>query len=399
MDREAHIRDAHIPLEATSHGREARRRAFARPSLRRARIRSHAGLRRIRRGDGPPARVVPTIRYRDVPAAVAWLCRAFGMQEHRVVADEAGAPRYAELRFGGSLVMIAPIEETAFGRLMVQPDELGGVETQVCYLCVDNVQAHYTRARTAGAVVVIDPDDEANNGRGYSCRDPEGHVWNFGSYDPWQNARAQSRGRPQGREPHALAALLLVSLAAVLAGDALPPAPSARAGAMLAEARVVEPAAVGWQRRQTAEAPAIERERRAEAEADGAALKAAEKMVAEVRAGLAEAQGAEAKAQREAAAVRAQLAGALSAKAAAERAAREARSLLAGAEADAKEARAQAALEQKRRLAADQAAARSRRRVAAFRIIRPQPRVWCYSSNAPNPASNRGARLSGFCKG
>jgi uncharacterized glyoxalase superfamily protein PhnB len=30
--------------------------------------------------------------------------------------------------------------------------------------------------------------DEDYGGRDYSCRDPEGHVWNFGSYDPWTAA-------------------------------------------------------------------------------------------------------------------------------------------------------------------------------------------------------------------
>jgi len=23
-------------------------------------------------------------------------------------------------------------------------------------------------------------------GRGYSCRDPEGNAWSFGTYDPWK---------------------------------------------------------------------------------------------------------------------------------------------------------------------------------------------------------------------
>src|SRR4030095_9359123 len=75
------------------------------------------------------APLIPTVRYRDVPAAIAWLCKAFGMQEHRVVADQNGVPCYAELTFGGGgMLMVAPIEDTAFGRLMVQPDEIGGVE-------------------------------------------------------------------------------------------------------------------------------------------------------------------------------------------------------------------------------------------------------------------------------
>ena len=37
----------------------------------------------------------------------------------------------------------------------------------------------------AGAEIVIEIKDEDYGGRDYSCRDPEGHVWNFGSYDPW----------------------------------------------------------------------------------------------------------------------------------------------------------------------------------------------------------------------
>jgi transposase len=34
----------------------------------------------------------------------------------------------------------------------------------------------------------IEIRDEDYGGRDYSCRDPEGHVWNFGSYDPWASA-------------------------------------------------------------------------------------------------------------------------------------------------------------------------------------------------------------------
>lgn len=33
---------------------------------------------------------------------------------------------------------------------------------------------------------VMDIADQGYGGRGYACRDPEGHLWWFGSYDPWQ---------------------------------------------------------------------------------------------------------------------------------------------------------------------------------------------------------------------
>ncbi len=40
--------------------------------------------------------------------------------------------------------------------------------------------------QAAGAEIILDIKDEDYGGRGYTCRDPEGHVWNFGSYDPWK---------------------------------------------------------------------------------------------------------------------------------------------------------------------------------------------------------------------
>jgi uncharacterized glyoxalase superfamily protein PhnB len=400
MAREAHNWDDPAPLEAAPGGTAARRGAARGRSLRRARIRSMAGLRGLRR-NAARASIIPTVRYRDVPAAIAWLCAAFGMERHRVVAGEGGAPCYAELNFGGSLLMIAPIEDTAFGKLMVQPDEVGGVETQVCYLFVEDAQAHYLRAKAAGAEIVLDIEEEANSGRGYSCRDPEGHVWNFGTYDPWQDRRVEPRGDGghRGREQHGLLALLLLSLAVVLTTEAVPP-PSAKARAVVAEAHAQAPPAVERDPPEAAERPAKElRERQAPSEAvQEAALQAAERSAAEARAKLAEARGAQRKAERQAAATLAQLEGARSAKEAAERAAEDTRRLLAATEKDSKEAHALASLERSRRLAAEEAAARARKRVAAFRFVRPRPRTWCYSPNVPNLASNGRARLVGFCR-
>ena len=130
--------------------------------------------------------VVPTLRYRDVPAAVHWLCTAFGFEKQMAVTGEDGTVRYAQLAFGDGLVMLGTIEDKGAGRLMAQPEEIGGLETQLCYLFVADARSHCARARAAGADIVLDVDDEATGGRGYSCRDPEGHIWTFGTYDPRQ---------------------------------------------------------------------------------------------------------------------------------------------------------------------------------------------------------------------
>jgi uncharacterized glyoxalase superfamily protein PhnB len=291
--------------------------------------------------------VIPTVRYRDVPKAVEWLCRAFGMQVHRVVTDAGGAPRYAELTIGSGMLMVAPIEDTPFGKLMVQPDEIGGVETQVCYLCVANARAHCKRAKAAGAVIVLDPEDEANRGRGYSCRDPEGHVWNFGTYDPWvgQSPVPPPARRLPGRVQQALATLFVLAVVGTLFSELIPQ-PSARAGtAAIAPPPTPAVSALDEPRRPEP-TPAVARADGAalvEAHAHRAALAAAEQTAAQARTELAEVRGALEQAEREAAAARSQLETLQSARLAAERAAEEARIDLAAIQKNAERARAEAA--------------------------------------------------------
>lgn len=162
------------------------------------------------------ASVIPTVRYRNVPAAVAWLQQAFSFEPHRLVKDAKGTVLYAELTFGTGMVMVAPIQESSLGDLMVQPDEIGGMETQICYLFVDNAKVHYARAKAAGAEIVLDIEVEATGGRGYSCRDLEGHVWNFGTHNPWNIQTAASDHRGSRRTWKVLAACLLLAVTGTL---------------------------------------------------------------------------------------------------------------------------------------------------------------------------------------
>lgn len=72
-----------------------------------------------------------------------------------------------------------------FDRAQKTPSELGG-SAQSPSLVVADVNAVYARATAAGAEIVIAIKDEDYGGRGFSCRDPEGHLWTVGSYDPWR---------------------------------------------------------------------------------------------------------------------------------------------------------------------------------------------------------------------
>ena len=129
--------------------------------------------------------IIPCLRYRDAPAAIEWLCRAFGFQKQLVVPNHDGTIAHAQLTLGNGMIMLGSAADSEFGRLFKQPGEIGGAETQTPYVIVEEVDAHYARAKTAGATLVRDIQDEDYGGRGYSCRDPEGHLWSFGSYDPW----------------------------------------------------------------------------------------------------------------------------------------------------------------------------------------------------------------------
>ena len=131
------------------------------------------------------ATVIPCLRYRDAPAAIEWLCRAFGFEKHLVVPGPGGTVVHAQLSFGNGMIMLGSVVESEFGRLMKQPDEIGGAETQTPYVIVSDADAVYSSAKAAGAKIVLDIKNEDYGGRGFSCRDPEGHLWNLGTYDPW----------------------------------------------------------------------------------------------------------------------------------------------------------------------------------------------------------------------
>ena len=128
--------------------------------------------------------VVPCMRYRDAPAAIEWLCDTFGFEPQLVVPNEDGTIAHAQLSFGNSMIMLGSVFDTEFGRLMKQPAETGHFVTQSTYLVVNNADLVYGRALEAGAKILLDIKDEDYGGRGFTCRDPEGHVWSIGTYDP-----------------------------------------------------------------------------------------------------------------------------------------------------------------------------------------------------------------------
>ena len=115
--------------------------------------------------------VIPGLRYRDAPAAIEWLVKAFGFEKHLVVPKPDGTIVHAQLSFGNGMIMLGTAVDSEFGRLIKQPDQIGGAETQTAYVIAKDADAHYARAKAAGAKIVIDIKDQ---------------DYGFGTYDPWE---------------------------------------------------------------------------------------------------------------------------------------------------------------------------------------------------------------------
>lgn len=112
--------------------------------------------------------------YQDPKAALAWLEKAFGFELVMLLEDADGAVAHSQMEFGDSYVMIGQ-EWSADHR---SPKSVGGKNTQTVHIQLDtDIDAHFERAKAAGAVIDAEPTTQFYGDRTYRCRDPEGHIW------------------------------------------------------------------------------------------------------------------------------------------------------------------------------------------------------------------------------
>lgn len=121
------------------------------------------------------------LRYDDARAAIAWLVEAFGFERQMVVEGPEGTIAHAELSIGSGVIMLGSAADNPFG--MKSPRALGGVSMSI-YVAVEDPDAHYERARAAGAQIARELEDMDYGSREYSAWDLEGHLWSFGTYRP-----------------------------------------------------------------------------------------------------------------------------------------------------------------------------------------------------------------------
>lgn len=126
-------------------------------------------------------RIYPALRYRDAKAMTDWLEKAFGFERRVVYEAPDGSLAHAELAFGSAMIMIGSVRADAYGDMVGEP---GGKAGQSIYIAVDDADAHFERAKAAGAEIVMGLYDTDYGSRDYICRDPEGYLWCFGTYWP-----------------------------------------------------------------------------------------------------------------------------------------------------------------------------------------------------------------------
>ncbi len=104
--------------------------------------------------------------------SIAFLTKAFGVEEGAVHRDDDGKVVHAELWFGTACLMLGREGGT-------DPDQPACV-----YAVVEDADAHHDRAVGAGAEIVTALRDTDYGSRDYAAKDIDGNLWYFGTYRP-----------------------------------------------------------------------------------------------------------------------------------------------------------------------------------------------------------------------
>lgn len=123
------------------------------------------------------SRITPYLLYEDAGAAIDFLTRAFGFTERMRMPNDQGKVTHAELEFEGAALMLG-----SPGGGFKSPKTSGVDSPAFVHLYVDDVDAHYRHAKSAGAEISSEPEDQFYGDRSYGAKDPEGISWYFAQH-------------------------------------------------------------------------------------------------------------------------------------------------------------------------------------------------------------------------
>ena len=138
--------------------------------------------------------IYPRLAYRNEVAALEYLTRVFGFRERRESRMEHADGMLAWLEVGDGVVMISRSGPEHHD--LSSPADLGGANTSMINVYVDDVDAHHARAVAGGARIVMDLEDMFWGDRRYEALDLEGHRWHFG--ERLSHVRERHGGRGAG---------------------------------------------------------------------------------------------------------------------------------------------------------------------------------------------------------
>jgi uncharacterized glyoxalase superfamily protein PhnB len=124
----------------------------------------------------PTDAILPHVIYQDVAGAIAWLTTAFGFTEHYRYGDPGGAVSGAQIHLGDAWIMLKSARGGGGSPAQV------GDWTQSLTVFVDDVDAHFDRARSARAKIVEDLHETVYGERQFGVEDIEGHHWLFSQH-------------------------------------------------------------------------------------------------------------------------------------------------------------------------------------------------------------------------
>jgi uncharacterized glyoxalase superfamily protein PhnB len=119
------------------------------------------------------APVIPVLIYEDIVAAHDQLVKVFGFTSDGIERTPDGTVVHAEVRLAESRIWLHRVSED-----LASPRSLSQLNSGLV-VHVDDVDAHFRRARDGGATIDREPENEPYGQREYGARDLEGHHWWF----------------------------------------------------------------------------------------------------------------------------------------------------------------------------------------------------------------------------
>lgn len=124
----------------------------------------------------PPPQVWPTLRARDARALIRFLVEVLGFEE-TVVHGSGDRVDHAQLSWPeGGGIMLGSHRDDPDDQWPLRPGTFGA------YVVAADVDTVHERAAASGAEIVRKPYDTDYGSHDFTVRDPEGNLWQFGTY-------------------------------------------------------------------------------------------------------------------------------------------------------------------------------------------------------------------------